>query len=459
MSDFPHLKLPYKISGISRPPSGGGGTGEQTQVNRERRQQHGEYLRKSTRDLTVAWKEKVKVKKDAGLVIPNESDIPVFLQIDTDDRSFLESLVLWGIDVISEEENGYIIGASVDNFELFEEKLTQFIDERGRSKHTAAKIWKLETDDGWRIDELLKGELRTTWDLIDDSEIITVQLGVSCYVVNRKKYPDRNKFSSEAEYLEKVNEYHEYDRSLLEQRDDKQILREGEIEEYMRFYEGEIHSIWDNETDAVFFKISICGKGLKDIVLNYQYLFESRLENSFSTTSDSNGIDVESTLSISGPEETAPSVCIIDSGIQENHRLLEPAMDSESSKSYVDNDDSTADFVKRSGHGTKVAGAVLYPSLIPTEGEIQLHAFLQNARILDSENKISPSRFEPVLIEQIVEDFPNTKIFNLSVNVNTAYGGTHMSSLAASIDKMIHEKDVLFVVAVGNLLQSSGWVD
>ena len=38
--------------------------------------------------------------------------------------------------------------------------------------------FKLETDDGWRIDELLKGELRTTWDSIDDSEIVTVQFPV-----------------------------------------------------------------------------------------------------------------------------------------------------------------------------------------------------------------------------------------------------------------------------------------
>jgi Subtilase family len=458
MSDFPHLKLPYKISGISRG-HGGGKSGQQTIKNKENRQQHGEYLKKSSGDVHTAWQNSIRERKEAGVVIPNENDIPVFLRIDTKDRNFIDSLVLWGIDVISEEENGYIIGATVDNFKLFEEKLSQFIKDAGRNKDTAAKIWELVTDEQWRVNELLKGELSQSWDSIDDAEILIVQLGVACFVPNRKTYPDVRKFDTEEAYQTKVQEFRDYERTILEQRDEKQIVRENEIEEYIKFYGGEIYSIWDNETDALFFKVSVCGKGLKDIVFNYQYLFEVQLDNQFSTTSDSEGLEIDLTLNVLAPPRNAPSVCIIDSGIQESHRLLKPAIDSEKSKSYVEGDDSTADYVKHSGHGTKVAGAVLYPKSIPKEGDIQLHAFINNARILDSENSISHNRFEPVLIEQIVKDFPDVKIFNLSVNVDTAFRGTHMPSLAASIDKAIHQQDILFVVSVGNLYYTSSRAD
>ncbi len=458
MSEFPHLKLPYKISGITKT-SGGGASGHQTEKNKENRQQHGEYLRKSSKDIHAAWQNSVRARKEADGIIPNENDIPVFLRIDTKDKNFIDALVLWGIDVISEEENGYIIGASIDNFSLFEEKLSQFIEESGRNKDTAAKIWELVTDEKWRVNELLKGELRQLWDLIDDAEILIVQLGVACFVPNRKIFPDIRKFDSEEAFQAKLHEYKEFERSIIGQRDEKQIIRETEIEEYIGFYNGEIHSIWDNETDALFFKVSVCGKGLKDIVLNYQYLFEVQLDNQFSAISDSEGLEITSEVSLLRPEENAPVVCIIDSGIQESHRLLEPAIESEKSKSYVEGDDSTADYVKISGHGTKVAGAVLYPNSIPKEGEVQLHSFLNNARILDSENSISQNRFEPVLIEQIVDDFPDVKIFNLSVNVDSSFHGTHMPSLAASIDKVIHQQNILFVVSVGNLYRTSNRID
>jgi hypothetical protein len=58
-------------------------------------------------------------------------------------------------------------------------------------------------------------------------------------------------------------------------------------------------------------------------------------------------------------------------------------------------------------------------------------------------------------MEQIVADYPDTRIFNLSVSEKAAFSGTHMPSLAASIDKLIHQKNILFIVASGNLYSSS----
>ena len=86
MSDFPHLKLPFKVDGVIRPSSQkySPKIGEITRENKEnRRQQHGEYLKNSANNLIDKWNN-VKVSKRAeGIELPNDNDIPVFLKVDT----------------------------------------------------------------------------------------------------------------------------------------------------------------------------------------------------------------------------------------------------------------------------------------------------------------------------------------------------------------------------------------
>ncbi len=60
------------------------------------------------------------------------------------------------------------------------------------------------------------------------------------------------------------------------------------------------------------------------------------------------------------PDDNSIEVGVIDSGIMEDHKFIAPAIKKENSKSYI-NDSSTADYVQGGGHGTKVAGAILYP--------------------------------------------------------------------------------------------------
>ncbi|WP_431215162.1 S8 family serine peptidase [Puia sp. P3] len=227
-------------------------------------------------------------------------------------------------------------------------------------------------------------------------------------------------------------------------RDERQRAREGEIETYINFYQGELTDIWDNGVDAIFFKVSINGRGLKDVVLTYQYLFQAQFSPTYIAENDLSNLGVLDGVTIVAPLEASAKVCVIDSGIQENHRFISPAIDSINSRSYVEGDASTADHVRRSGHGTKVAGAILYPNAIPSEGTYQLHSFIQNARILDNRNKISDRRLSPSLMNQIVSEYLPTRIYNLSVAEDCSYVGIHMSPLAASLDKLIHEKRYYF---------------
>ena len=176
-----------------------------------------------------------------------------------------------------------------------------------------------------------------------------------------------------------------------------------------------------------------------------------KLDTQYAIGDDDPGDFSEYQLDLQPPEKNAGRVCVIDSGIQEGHLLLAPAIDGFASRSYVIGDNSVADHVRISGHGTKVAGKILYPGPVPQAGPYALRSIIQNARILDKNNRISNEQFGPDLMEQIVKDFPDTRIFNLSVSQDEAFNGTHMSSLAGAIDKLMHERDVLFIIASGNL--------
>lgn len=461
MADFPHLKLPFKVEGSAKPKRGGGRNTDAeaiTNYNKLNRQKHGQYLGDSAKEIIRKWSDLKESKKVEGIEIPNENDIPIFLKIDTEVFD-IDNFKLWGIELISEENNGFVIGASNDNLQAFFENIDAFLSQTGQRKDKAAQIWELITDDRWRVNELLQGEIGAIWDEVQDDEVYIVQLGVSCCTPNKKEYPVRNNFDSEIKFQEKVADFKSHIKDLLIERDEKQILRENEIESYVNIYSGELHDIWDNEVDAIYFKISICGKGLKDIVQTYQYLYEVKLDPNYNIEHENLVLLDDYEIEIIAPDDNVARVCVIDSGIQENHRLIQLSIDHKNSRSYVDGDDTVADYVKQSGHGTKVAGAVLYPSSIPKTGKVKLESFIQNARILDKNNQIAANKFEPTLMQQIVLDYPETKIFNLSVSEDVAYEGSHMPSLAASLDKLIHEKDILFIVAAGNLYLSSNRPD
>lgn len=457
MADFPHLKLPFKVEGRSKPLNPGRpnlAAKAITDFNKGNRIKHGEYLGESAASSVKKWKDIVESKKEEGIDFLNENEISVLLKLDTSAFN-IDTLLNWGIEVISEEENGYIIGASVDGLDQFQENLNQFLKEEGRYKDKAAQIWEFVIDDSWRIKELLKGEIAENWGDIDDDVAYTLELGVSCYVHNKKNYPIKEEFDSEMKFQQKVNEFKQHQLDLSIERDALQMDREADIEKYLGFYGGELLAIWENSIDAICFKVLISGRGLKDLVQTYQYLYEVKLSSKFDLEHEPNNIEDNYELEVIPPNINSSKVCVIDSGIQENHRLIEPAIDKNNSRSYVDGDVTVADYVKNSGHGTKVCGAILYPVSVPKNGQYQLETYIQNARILDRQNNISDRKFAPALIEEIMRDYPETKIFNLSVSEKTAYIGTHMPSLAAALDKVIHENNVLFIVSAGNLKRSS----
>jgi hypothetical protein len=455
MADYPHLKLPYKMAGLAKSFGGGGKPPMQRTIeNRANRQQHGTQLLDQLNNLRNTWEEFRRLKAQGESALPDEIAIPIFLRIDPNTFNDLNTFRHWGVQIISEEDDGFLLGVSQDGFQSFEQNLIQFLRERGTYKNTAANIWEIG-DNNARIDKLLTGDLKEIWGSIEDKRIYTIEIGVYCDVLNLLEFPDRQNFEDEIAYEQALVQYRRDERELLVRRDSLQIQRENEISNYVEQYQAILYDEWDNGTDALYFKLSISGNGLRDLVIRYQYLFKVAFPGKYQIEELNLNSALNHSPQIFAPAQDAPVVCIIDSGIQEEHHLIAPAINGTESFSYVKNDSSPADKVKLTGHGTKVAGAVLYPRNLPTTGPVQLSIRLQNVRILDDQNKISDDEFGPSLIEKIVNRYSETRIFNLSVAEDRSYHGTHMHELAESIDNVIHEKDVLFVISAGNIFQST----
>ena len=148
-------------------------------------------------------------------------------------------------------------------------------------------------------------------------------------------------------------------------------------------------------------------------------------------------------------------LCVIDSGIMEGHKYLTTAVDTTVSKSFLPETADVNDNVAGGGHGTRVAGAILYANNVPISGSIQPVAWLQNARVLDETGRLPKRLYPPKLMRDIIDYYPHTKIFNLSINYEVPCRTTHMSAWGAALDQLMWERDILFIISTGNLPKSA----
>ena len=242
----------------------------------------------------------------------------------------------------------------------------------------------------------------------------------------------------------------------------------SELNQFIQHYDGKIISGMISDStheqgvgmvfpDSVQVRVQMRGEGFRDVILNFAHLFDVVLppELQQPPSAHANGRDEPQPV-VRPPDDDAPTVCVIDSGIEEGHRWLAPAMDSDTSRCFLPGvaPNDVADYGPPQGHGTRVAGAVLYPGAIPTAGEVAPVAWIQNARVLDGANQL-PGKLTPEeYLQQVVAHFhaaPRfTKIFNHSINANVPCPKQRMTSWAAKLDQLAHEQEVLFIQSAGN---------
>ena len=459
MAEFQHLTL---IQVVKRKPfvgyGGGPKRGPQANYNLDHRQEHFGNLTSQIKSVKEVWEQENLDREEGGLpILPIKDVIPLFLHIDL--AKDIESLKSFGIEIISEEEDGYIIGANSDEFKSFSDRLEQFLNQTNKKfKDSAAGVLEVITESTERLRRILSTGLLAKWEAIGQEAEVVVYVAISSYL-KIPDYPSQKSEQTDESYAKAVGSWRaRYDKWQIA-KESLAMERQTAFEDFIKIYNAEFVGTmgqYSEFDDGFGCKIRITGIGLKDLALRFAYVFSIEEHDPLYSFQGTEELESLLEIEISPPDNGSPKVCIIDSGIQEGHRLLSPAIDGELSISYVPNDADTFDKVNGGGHGTRVAGAALYPEGLSLDQQnVKAPFWLQNARILDSDNKVNQNLNESDLMEIIVDRFKPTKIFNLSISNARPEAHIHMPIWSATIDKIIWKEDILFCIAAGNIPTSS----
>lgn len=477
---FPHLTLVLRYDGAARFPQQSRKGDPRTKIAQANRATHSGSLQSAAANVSSAWKLRIADREKEDLpTLPK--GVPLLLEVDT--MLDLDELrKRFGFEVVSEEEDGFVIVASEDlDLNEFNKKLAEFAG-RVIGSGSIAHVYNLheDLDQSKRLAIVLSERLQEIWPKLDDEGDYVVDVGVSCsgdfQIPPRPNHPNRGRRESDKAWAKRQNDYATRFKEWTNARTDAYVRwdelsdqRNEEIGSFVEAYQGEVLDQFGTPhsekalAEEFTLRIRIKGKGLRDLVLNYPFLFEVvepdnvALPQVFREALER----ARDEVTIAAPPDGAPAVCVIDSGIQEEHYLLAPAIDADSSRCFLPEVSPTdvADYFPPSGHGTRVAGAVLYGESIPRSGSHEASWWLQNARVLDERCSMPDRLFPPSLLHAIVSHFHKgrrlTRIFNHSITARAACRTRHMSAWAAEIDRISYSYDVLFIVSSGNVLPSN----
>lgn len=468
---FQHLPLLLRYQGPALI-HGGGKQADQTRDNKQNPAGHSSSLRGSATNVIAATQSRKVQRTQQGLPVVPEG-IPVLLQIDPSlDLDVLREK--FGFEIVSEQEDGFVIVASRDlQLSAFLQTVNDFATQTWGAG-TVASIHRLFDDPNHeeRLRRILSEHLFEQWPF-QDNTIYICDVGVSCTGTEEiPKLPTKGKRDNDATWARKEADWSHARAEAYEAWDNIKSEREQEINAIVTdpAYGGEILSIIDGKTthavelpDSFTIRAQLPGRGLRDLVLNHPYIFEVvepddiELPQRIQEANDR----AREAVTLRPPPNNAPAVCVIDSGIQEEHYLLEPAIDKDASHCFLPGRPVTevADQVRPAGHGTRVSGAILHGEKIPRSGVVDLSFWIQNARVLDEHCNIPTTLFPPAALRAIVERYHQgprkTRIFNHSIGARFPCRLLHMSAWAAEIDNLSHENDILFIVSAGNVSESA----
>ncbi|MFZ6654523.1 S8 family peptidase [Undibacterium sp. TJN19] len=467
---FPHLSLPLIVRGRARL-TGGRTVPEQERENRNNREAHGAFLAGAASAAVSIWNS-VRQERARTMLPELPPNIPLFVEVDPgSDLEYLRKH--FNLEIVSEHNDGVILVASPDDgMAKFLNSTEAFIQDR-RGGATAAKIYSLTGPDNTqlRIERILSESLLERWSTVHDAQIYTVDVGIECLgTITVPDTPEVKENETTEHFDARLERWRVQWRKAEFEWDDLMESRESQLIEFIGGYNGEVLDIVHGThmgpatlPDSFTVRVRVTGLALRDLVLNYPYVFEvaepDEISGKFTTD-----IVEESTLNelrLLPPDDQAPAVCVIDSGIQEHHPLLHPAIDVASSTCFIPGVAATdvGDYVRAGGHGTRVAGAIIYPKGIPTEGDLKLNVWIQNARVLDHNNRLSSSLYPPSYLKSIVKQFHlgprSTRLFNHSIAAYRPCRLRNVSAWAAAMDWLSWQYDVLFFQSAGNLPPSS----
>lgn len=463
---FEHLPLLLRYRGRAKL-RGGGSPSPQTIANRNARAVHSASLGASANAISTNWKSQDAQRRTQNLpVLP--AGKPILVKVDPGlDLDVLRDK--FDFEIVAELEEGFVLVASEDiDLTAFTQMVTAFAV-KVHGSATIASVHKLYDDPNQadRLQRVLSEGLLRLWPNIANDQMFVVDVGVACTGTSEiPKEPTRGKRDTDASWAKKQAEWAQLRSDVYEAWERLCDERQNELIAFVSGYGAEImHLVQDDAVavavlpDSFSARLKIRGVGLRDLVLNYPYVFEvvEPEDIALPQYSDADGAAPLRAPAPLPPPTDSPAVCVIDSGIQEGHVLLAPAIDSATSRCFLPGATPTdvADYVAPGGHGTRVAGAVLYGETVPEDGQPQLPFWIQNARVLDQQNRMPEELFPPSVIRAAVEHFHvshrNTRVFNHSINATAPSRTRYMSAWAAEIDALCNKHDVLVVQSTGNL--------
>jgi subtilisin family serine protease len=162
--------------------------------------------------------------------------------------------------------------------------------------------------------------------------------------------------------------------------------------------------------------------------------------------------DIEE-MEVQEPEEDAPVVGLIDSGVLSGHPVLEPAIVDAVAlhPEFADQAEDAA------GHGTLVAGITLYGNVLAAAraGRFDPDFWLASVRVLDDEAQFPESvnwiKAISEAIAYLVESW-QVRVINLSIgDSQSPFAGGKSTALAAELDTLIRRYRLVLVISAGNL--------
>lgn len=457
MERRPHLELLLRARGRARL-SGGGGLSKQTKENSKDPPAHAARIRDEASNAIWDWTERQEQRAKQQLP-PLPKGVPLLVKID--EKAALDFVrTAFGFEVLCEHEDGYLLVATEDvDLRNFEEVLNKFIA-RERGGGSAAKLHGVLTEDR-RLARILAPELLQAWPSLSQELEYIVDLSIQCLgTVELIELKSQKSDETEEQWAERQARHRDKAIEIYRQWDQLKEERLASLTELVLHYGGEVLGALDGSRpdcelpDSVSVRVRVHGDGLRDIVQNFPSLFEACFPEDVAQPANLTGASLDAiNVQPTSPPGDAPTICVIDSGIQEGHRLLQPAIATRSSKSFLPDNTATADEVLPDGHGTRVASAVLYPNGIPRQDSYELPCWLQNARVLDASNKLPQQVHPPSLLCKVIQEYAaqGTRLFLHAINSCTAARRTYMSAWAAALDLLSAQHDLLVIQAAGNI--------
>lgn len=461
---FEHLALVLRQSGdarFNRPPR----ASEQVRRNRDDRLGHRARLQEGAKFAIRTWTERQVERRSLGL--PVFDGTPLVLEIDRSLRvGDLQSA--FSLEVVSEGEDGLVLtGASDSGLEAFQARLDGFARKERGSGHVAQVLGVRGDPARDRLSMILTEVLLKEWETMEEDAVYLCDYTFSCEGTwEIPKKPTRNRRWKETTWLRKLREWERQFEAANRKWDELKDLRVEQIEVLVAHYGGTITDSFDEDQGEgegllrnFTLRVRMSARGLKDLVLNHPHLAEVAEPDDLETPQaiERQTRRLRTGFHLHPPDPTAPRVCVVDSGIQEGHLLLEAAIDQESSRCFLRDRSASdvADYVEPSGHGTRVAGAVLHGEQVPQVGVATSLAWIQNARVLDEKCDMPKEMLPAAALREVVAHFHGgsrrTRVFNHSINARVPCRTTHMSTWAAEMDRLCFENDILVVQSVGNL--------